>query len=84
MEYYKVFVDGVTGEETRVPLVGEELQAHITATEAAKAEKYKFQRAAEYPPMEDYLDGIVKNDHAQITKYIADCFAVKAKYPKPQ
>jgi hypothetical protein len=43
---------------------------------------YKAQRAAEYPPMTDYLDGVVKNDQAQITKYIADCQAVKAKYPK--
>lgn len=40
-------------------------------------------RASEYPPMADYLDGIVKGDQAQIDKYIADCLAVKAKYPKP-
>jgi hypothetical protein len=43
---------------------------------------YKYKRAAEYPPMTDYLDGIVKGDQAQIEKYIADCQAVKAKYPK--
>lgn len=41
-------------------------------------------RANEYPPMTDYLDGVVKGDQAQIDKYIADCLAVKAKYPKPQ
>lgn len=40
-------------------------------------------RASEYPPMADYLDGIVKGDQAQVDKYIADCLAVKAKYPKP-
>ena len=40
-------------------------------------------RANEYPPMSDYLDGLVKNDQAQINKYIADCLAVKVKYPKP-
>jgi len=28
------------------------------------------------------LDGIVKGDQAQIDKYIADCLAVKEKYPK--
>lgn len=39
-------------------------------------------RAMEYPPLTDYLDGIVKGDRAQIEKYIADCQAVKAKYPK--
>jgi len=43
---------------------------------------YKTKRAAEYPPMEDYLDGIVKGDQAQIDKYIVDCLAVKEKYPK--
>ena len=43
---------------------------------------YRELRAAEYPPMTDYLDGVVKGDQAQIDKYIADCNAVKAKYPK--
>jgi len=43
---------------------------------------YAQKRAAEYPPMTDYLDGVVKGDQAQIDKYIADCQAVKAKYPK--
>lgn len=43
---------------------------------------YKAKRAAEYPPMTDYLDGVVKGNQAQIDKYIADCLAVKAKYPK--
>ena len=45
--------------------------------------EYAELRAAEYPPMTDYLDGIVKNDQEQVAKYIADCLAVKAKYPKP-
>ena len=45
---------------------------------------YEFQRKAEYPPIEDYLDGVVKGDQEQINKYIADCLAVKAKYPKPE
>jgi hypothetical protein len=45
---------------------------------------YAQLRAAEYPPMSDYLDGVVKGDQSQIDKYIADCQAVKAKYPKPQ
>jgi hypothetical protein len=39
-------------------------------------------RQAEYPPITDYLDGIVKGDQAQIAKYIADCQAIKTKYPK--
>jgi hypothetical protein len=44
---------------------------------------YAENRAAEYPPMADYLDGVVKGDQAQIDAYIAACLAVKAKYPKP-
>jgi hypothetical protein len=45
-------------------------------------EAYITKRQREYPPMTDYLDGIAKGDQAQIDKYIADCQAVKAKYPK--
>jgi hypothetical protein len=45
---------------------------------------YKLKRAAEYPNFTDYLDGVVKNDQVQIQKYIDDCLAVKAKYPKPE
>jgi hypothetical protein len=45
---------------------------------------YKARRAAAYPPITDYLDGVVKGDQAQIDKYIADCLAVKATYPKEQ
>ena len=43
---------------------------------------YKAKRIAEYPPITDYLDGVVKGDQTQIDKYITDCLAVKAKYPK--
>ena len=39
-------------------------------------------RAASYPPMADYLDGIVKGDTVQVAKYVSDCAAVKVKYPK--
>lgn len=45
---------------------------------------YQMQRFYEYPPINDYLDGVVKGNQAQIDKYIADCLAVKAKYPKPE
>ena len=58
----------VTYDETAV-------QAYIDA------HAYIAKRQTEYPPMTDYLDGIAKGDQAQIDKYIADCQAVKAKYP---
>ncbi len=44
---------------------------------------YQRQRAAEYPPITDYIDGVVKGDQTQIDAYITACQAVKAKYPKP-
>jgi hypothetical protein len=43
---------------------------------------YIAKRQAEYPPFTDYLDGIAKGDQVQINKYIADCLAVKERYPK--
>jgi len=47
------------------------------------AHNYIAKRAAEYPPITDYIDGIVKGDQAQVQAYIDACLAVKAKYPKP-
>lgn len=44
--------------------------------------QYQRNRAKEYPDFKEYLDGIVKGDQAQMDKYIADCQAVKLKYPK--
>lgn len=48
----------------------------------AGSQAYIAKRAAEYPPMSDYLDGVVKGDQQQIDAYIAKCKEVKAKYPK--
>jgi hypothetical protein len=47
-----------------------------------ESNQYQRDRANKYPDFKDYLDGIVKGDQAQIDKYIADCLAVKDKYPK--
>ena len=62
---------------------GNKVTIDISAVNAwVDPEAYKAKRQAEYPPMTDYLDGIAKGDQAQIAKYIADCQAVKTKYPK--
>ena len=45
---------------------------------------YKDLRAAEYPPMADYLDAVVKGDLVQQQAYIDACLAIKQKYPKPE
>lgn len=56
----------------------EELKLYKQNTE------YQRLRAREYPPITDYLDGIVKGDQQQIQTYVDACLAVKAKYPKPE
>lgn len=60
--------------------VNAELQRLLTEYES---KEYQRLRAPEYPPITEYIDGVVKGDQVQIDKYIADCLAVKAKYPKP-
>ncbi len=46
------------------------------------AQEYSRNRKESYPPVTDYLDGIVKGDQTQIDKYISDCIAIKEKFPK--
>ena len=80
-----------TTSEGNVPFTAEE-EAERDAEEAAfVAEQSEFlktqyqrDRAAEYPPITDYIDGVVKGDTAQVQTYIDACLAVKAKYPKAE
>ena len=72
-----------------IPLTPEEETARDAeekawADEQVELAKTQYQRDRQpnYPPMTNYLDGIVKGDQAQVDKYIADCLAVKEKYPK--
>jgi len=78
----EIMYEMVNGE--RVEVSDARRAEFIAAQENAQttSNHYAIKRAAEYPPIADYLDGIVKGDQAQIDKYIADCLAVKAKYPK--
>lgn len=60
-----------------------EVLAEVARLEAEwNATEYQRLRAAEYPPITEYIDGVVKGDTAQVQKYIDECLAVKAKYPK--
>lgn len=62
----------------------EEIEAEITRLEEEyKSKEYARLREAEYPPITDYIDGVVKGDQNQINAYISACQAVKNKYPKP-
>mgnify|MGYP006921315542 CR=1 FL=1 len=71
-------------DEEQTQPTEEECLAEAARLQAAyDALEYQRLRALEYPPIVDYLDGIVKNDQEQIDAYIAACQAVKIKYPKP-
>jgi len=61
-----------------------EIEAEIIRLKALDvANAHKGKRAAEYPPMADYMDAVVKGDTVQQQAYIDACLAVKAKWPKP-
>jgi hypothetical protein len=84
MEYKTITVNVTTGETTEniVPMTAEEIAKAQQEQAYVDAHAYIAKRASEYPPITDYIDGVVKGDQAQIDKYIADCLAVKAKFPK--
>ena len=75
-------------EDGNPVLVRTVTQAEVDSAAESHAEylrtEYARRRSGEYPPLVDYIDGVVKGDQAQIDAYIAACQAVKAKYPKPE
>lgn len=79
-----------TTSEGNIPFTSEEeaewdAMESTSATEQAELAKTQYQRdrAKEYPSINNYIDGVVKGDQAQIQTYIDACLAVKLKYPKP-
>jgi len=78
----EIMYELINGELVEVSEASKEQIIAKREVAIAASNHYAIKRAAEYPPITDYLDGIVKGDQAQINKYIADCLAVKAKYPK--
>lgn len=80
-EQYAVLLEGnANGKNISADSDGNPILVDVPIVELTYAEK----RSREYPPITDYLDGVVKGDQAQIDAYIAACQAVKAKYPKPE
>ena len=71
----------ITGNANGKLIVGDE-NGYPILVDPIDTRTYAEKRRSEYPPYADYLDGVVKGDQDQIAKYIADCQAVKAKYPK--
>ncbi len=76
----KQYVNGELVDLNSNELEGVE-QLKIDAIEAAK-KKWIMRRQMAYPPVTDWLDGMVKGDQAQMDKYVADCLAVKDRFPK--
>jgi hypothetical protein len=70
-----------------VEMTAEEITQRNAEVAQAEAEfaatGYISQRQVAYPPIEDYIDGIVKGDTAQVQAYVDACLAVKAQFPKP-
>ena len=76
-------INSIVWENGTTPISIEEIKIKVLEIQTEyKAKEYQRDRAKEYPNFKDYLDGIVKGDTAQVQKYIDDCLAVKAKYPK--
>jgi hypothetical protein len=75
----EILSNPITGQ----PFTEEERYGFYVGLAQWNATKYQRDRKNEYPPVEDYIDGVVKGDQEQIDEYIAKCLAVKAKYPKP-
>ncbi len=78
-KYYQSILDG----QSTGKLITSDLQGKPVLTDPIIIPPtYQELRAAAYPPVALYLDGIVKADDLQVQKYIDECLAVKAKYPK--
>lgn len=80
---YSALIKGVE-QGNRVECIDDVLVLIPNEIPDNSAIEYKTLRAREYPPITDYIDGVVKGDQEQIDNYIARCLEVKAKYPKPE
>ena len=81
MARYKATVNGMVPFTAEEEIEADAMAVSLQADQDRLA--CQVNRAVAYPPMADYLDGIVKGDTAQVQAYIDACLAVKAKYPKP-
>jgi hypothetical protein len=81
---HKTIINLETKEIKQVQLTEQEiiLDNQQELINKSKYKEYQRKRKSEYPDLREYLDGIVKGDQIQIDKYIADCLAIKAQYPK--
>lgn len=86
----RVYIDESTDNEGSIKYrykqlvfnINDSIEVIANRVEKIKATMYVELREAEYPPMAEYLDAIVKGDVEAEEAYKAKCLAVKAKYPK--
>jgi hypothetical protein len=79
---YQNLIEGVN-KGNRVECIEDNLVLIPNEIPDNSAIEYQSLRAQEYPPITEYIDGVVKGDQNQIDEYIRKCLEVKAKYPKP-
>ena len=65
------------------PVVPDDLRSICSAYLPNVLPTYDVLRVQEYPPVSDFIDGMVKSDAEQMQRYVDACLAIKAKYPKP-
>ena len=86
----RVYIDESTDNEGNIKYrykqlvfsINDSIEVIANRVEKVKATMYVELREAEYPPMAEYLDAIVKGDVEAEEEYKRKCLAVKAKYPK--
>jgi len=65
-----------------IPLTENERYGFFVGLKQWQDTQYQRDRKEGYPPIEDYIDGVVKGDQTQIDEYIQKCLAIKVKFPK--
>ena len=86
----RVYIDESTDNEGSIKYrykqlvfsINDSIEVIANRVEKVKSTMYVELREAEYPPMAEYLDAIVRGDVEAEEVYKAKCLAVKAKYPK--
>lgn len=86
----RVYIDESTDNEGSIKYrykqlvfsINDSIEVIANRVKKVKDNLYVELREAEYPPMAEYLDAIIKGDVEAEEVYKAKCLAVKAKYPK--
>lgn len=86
----RVYIDESTDNEGSIKYrykqlvfsINDSIEVIANRVKKVKDNLYVELREAEYPPMAEYLDAVVKGDTVAINEYISKCLEIKVKYPK--